>query len=118
MRQVLEAFATFEYKKGIEKVSTDETLLSKMLCVEYKAYFKNLMYRIVLNNGSHRKEQVASMKINFFSVISETEKRRTAREIICFIYLLNKEHVLAHLGDVSITIDTWCEDIKKRAAVI
>ena len=118
MRQVMEAFATFEYKKGIEKVSTDETLLSKMLCVEYKSYFKNLMYRIVLNNGSHRKEQVASMKINFFSVISEAEKRRTAREIICFIYLLNKEHVLAHLGDVSITVDTWCEDIKKRAAVI
>lgn len=118
MRQALEAFATFEYKKGIEKVSTDETLLSKMLCVEYKSYFKNLMYRIVLNNGSHRKEQVASMEINFFSVISEAEKRRTAREIICFIYLLNKEHVLAHLGDVSITVDTWCEDIKKRAAVI
>ena len=121
MRQVLEAFATFEYKKGIEKISTDETLLSKMLCVEYKSYFKNLMYRIVLNNGSHRKEQVASTDINFFSVISETEKRRTAKEIICFIYLLNKEHVLAHLGDlgnVSTTIDTWCEDIKKRAAVI
>lgn len=118
MRQVLEAFATFEYKKGIEKVSTDETILSKMSCVKYKSYFKNLMYRIVLNNGSHRKEQVASMDINFFSMISETEKRRTAKEIICFIYLLNKEHVLAHLGDVSITIDTWCEDIKKRAAVI
>ena len=121
MRQVLEAFATFEYKKGIEKISIDETILSKMLCVEYKSYFKNLMYRIVLNNGSHRKEQVASMDINFFSVISETEKRRTAKEIICFIYLLNKEHVLAHLGDlgnVSTKIDTWCEDIKKRAAVI
>ena len=55
MRQVLEAFATFEYKKGIEKISIDETILSKMLCVEYKSYFKNLMYRIVLNNGSHRK---------------------------------------------------------------
>ena len=121
MRQVLEAFATFEYKKGIDKVSTDEILLSKMLCVEYKSYFKNLMYRIVLNNGSHRQEQVASMEVNFFSVISESEKRRTAKEIICFIYLLNKEHVLAHLrdlGDVSTTLDTWCEDIKKRTAVI
>ena len=67
------------------------------------------MYRIVLNNGSHRKEQVASTDINFFSVISEVEKRRTAKEIICFMYLLNKEHVLAHLrdlGDVSITLNT------------
>ena len=120
MRQALEAFATFEYKKGIEKVSTDEMILVKM-CDKHKAYFKNLMYRIVLNNGSHREEQTRSMEVDFLSVISEAEKRRTAKEIICFIYLLNKEHVLAHLrdlGDVSIKIDTWCEDIKKRAAVI
>lgn len=120
MRQALEAFATFEYKKGIAVISTNEKILSKM-CNEHKSYFKNLMYRIVLNNGSHREEQTRSMEIDFLSVISESEKRRTAKEIICFIYLLNKEHVLAHLhdlGDVSIIIDTWCEDIKKRAAVI
>ena len=117
MRQALEAFATFEYKKGIEAVSTDEMILAKM-CNEHKSYFKNLMYRIVLNNGSHREEQTRSMEIDFLSVISESEKRRTAKEIICFIYLLNKAHLIAHLGDVSITIDKWCEEIKKRAAVI
>lgn len=117
MRQALEAFATFEYKKGIAEVSTDEALLSGM-CDEHKSYFKNLMYRIVLNNGSHREEQAQSMGIDFLSVISEAEKRRTAKEIISFIYLLNKEHMLAHLGDVSSTVDIWCEEIKVRAAVI
>ncbi|MBQ7514684.1 MAG: AAA family ATPase [Schwartzia sp.] len=121
MRQALEAFATFEYKKGIEKVSTDDTLLAGM-CDEHKSYFKNLMYRIVLNNGSHRKEQAQSMEIDFLSVISEAEKRRTAKEIICFIYLLNKAHLLAHLGDnlgdVNNTVDAWCEEIKNRSAVI
>jgi len=117
MRQALEAFSTFEYKKGIAEVSTDETLLSGM-CGEHKSYFKNLMYRIVLNNGSHREEQAQSLEIDFLSVISEAEKRRTAKEIISFIYLLNKEHVLSHLGDVSSTIDIWCGEIKARAAVI
>lgn len=117
MRQALEAFATFGYKKGIAEVSTDETLLAGM-CNEHRAYFKNLMYRIVLNNGSHREEQAQSMEIDFLSVISEEEKRRTAKEIICFIYLLNKAHMLAHLGDVGSTIETWCEEIKVRAAVI
>jgi len=117
MRQVLEAFATFEYKKGIAEVSTDETILAGM-CDEHKSYFRNLMYRIVLNNGSHREEQAQSMEIDFLSVISEPEKRRTAKEIICFIYLLNKAHMLAHLGDVSVTIETWCEEVKARAAVI
>ena len=119
MRQALEAFATFEFKKGIEAVSTDKKLLTGM-CDEYKSYFRNLMYRIVLNNGSHREEQTRSMEIDFLSVISEKEKRRTAKEIICFIYLLNKEHMLAHLDNVSIsvTIDKWCEEIKSRAAVL
>ena len=117
MRQALEAFATFEFKKGIADVSTDETLLAGM-CEEHKSYFKNLMYRIVLNNGSHREEQAQSMEIDFLSVISEVEKRRTAKEIICFIYLLNKAHILAHLGDVSSTIETWCEEVKARSAVI
>ena len=117
MRQALEAFASFEYRKGIVDISTDEALLSGM-CDEHKSYFKNLMYRIVLNNGSHREEQAQSMAIDFLSVISEAEKRRTAKEIISFIYLLNRPHILAHLGDVSSTIDTWCEEIKARAAVI
>ena len=117
MRQALEAFATFEYKKGIVEVSTDETLLAGM-CAEHKSYFKNLMYRIVLNNGSHREEQVQSMEIDFLSVISEVEKRRTAKEIICFIYLLNKAHIIAHLGDVSSTIERWCEEVKARAAFV
>lgn len=117
MRQALEAFATFEYKKGIAEISTDETILSGM-CNEHKSYFKNLMYRIVLNNGSHREEQEQSLKINFLSVISESEKRRTAKEIISFIYLLNKRHMLAHLGDVSKTVEIWCEEIKNRSAVI
>ena len=28
MRQVLEAFSTFQYKKGIEEVSTDRSILA------------------------------------------------------------------------------------------
>ncbi len=117
MRQALEAFATFEYKKGIAEISTDDILLAEM-CEEHKSYFKNLMYRIVLNNGSHREEQTQSMEIDFLSVISEDEKRRTAKEIISFIYLLNKPHVISHLGDVSAAIDLWCDEVKERAAII
>ena len=122
MRQALEAFATFVYKKGIEQVSTDETILAASnMCDEQKSYFKNLMYRIVLHSGSHREEQARNMDIDFLSMISEPEKKRTAREIISFIYLLNNAHILAHLsqlGDVSKTIDEWCEEIKSRSAVI
>ena len=81
MRQVLEAFSTFEYKKGIEAVSTDEKILDLIENRKYQAYFRNLMYRLVLNGGSHKEEQVRAMSdLSFFSHISDAEKRRTASE--------------------------------------
>ena len=114
MRQVLEAFSTFEYKRGIDAVSTDDDIL-KVIETDLQDYFKNLMYRLVLNGGSHRADQVKNMQVDFFSVISESEKRRTAKEVLCFMRLLNAPHVKAHLGaDAMADIDSWCEEIRNR----
>lgn len=38
MRQVLEAFSTFQYKKGIEEVSTDRSILAILPEKEYQSY--------------------------------------------------------------------------------
>ena len=111
MRQVLEAFSTFEYKKGISDLSTDKNIINK-LDDEYQSYFSNLMYRLILNGGSHREETIRSCKLDFFAVISDDEKVRTAKGILCFMYLLNDLHVIAHLGDVSNELDEWCFNIK------
>lgn len=51
------------------------------------------------------------------AVVSTAEKQRTARDIVCFIYLLNPEHVRAHLSGVGVQnfeaeIEKWCNDIK------
>lgn len=57
MRRVLEAFSTFFYKKGIDEISYDPVILSIIDdegCIEY---FKNLMYRLVLNGESHMMER-------------------------------------------------------------
>lgn len=116
MRQMLEAFSTFQYKKGIDKVSTDQNVLAGLPIKEYREYFENLMYRLILNNGSHRLDQTKAMSdYNFFTVISKEEKQRTAKEILCFIYLLNKQHLIAHLDGcdhVETNLSAWCEDIK------
>lgn len=120
MRQVLEAFSTFQYKKGIDNISTDRGILDLLPDV-YQTYFENLMYRLILNNGSHKLDQTKSMyDMNFFAVISESEKQRTAKEILCFIYLLNKKHLLCHLEEckyVEQNLTQWCEDIKCNAGV-
>lgn len=118
MRQVLEAFSTFQYKKGIEEISTDRSILAILPEKEYQSYFENLMYRLILNNGSHRLDQTRSMSdMNFFTVISDSEKKRTAKEILCFIYLLNEKHVLAHLdgcSNVQSNLSKWCNDVKNK----
>lgn len=111
MRQVLEAFSTFEYKKGISEVSTDKNIINK-LDDEYQSYFSNLMYRLILNGGSHKEEETRSGRLDFFTVISDEEKVRTAKDILCFMYLLNNLHVIAHLGDVSEELNKWCDEIK------
>lgn len=114
MRRVLEAFSTFTYRKGIEDVSLDSNVLSAL--GNRSAFFENLMYRLVLHGESHYEEQVYSIRnsYNFLQFISEDEKRKTAKNILCFMYILNPGHILAYLqqeaGAVA-QIKTWAKDI-------
>lgn len=97
MRRVLEAFATFSYKESIEGVSIKDSILD-ILPEPLRNHFKNLMYRLVLHGESHFEEQIQGMRdYGFSQFLTEDEKKRTAQEILCFMYLLNKHHVLAHL---------------------
>ena len=116
MRRVLEAFSTFVYKKGISEVSCDDTILQQIKDKDLVDYFKCLMYRLVLNGDSHMQERVSSLEdISYLEFLSDEARKRTAREVICFIYLLNERHILAHLDgkrNVETNIQQWCEDIK------
>lgn len=97
MRRVMEAFSTFVYKKGIAEISCDDTILQQIGDKDYIDYFKNLMYRLVLNGDSHMLERTNSLDdMDYLNFLSDEERRRTAQEVICFVYLLNKRHVLAH----------------------
>ena len=50
----------------------------------------------------------------FFTVISDEEKVRTAKDILCFIYLLNNLHVIAHIGDASEELNKRCSETKNN----
>ncbi len=111
MRQMLEAFSTFLYRKGPSNISTDEKILSA-IPENTRDYFRNLMYRLLLDGGSHRKGQAQSIKIDFPAITDEAEKKRAARDILCFMYRLNKRHVLAHLGeDTEENLESWYSEI-------
>ncbi|OCN02140.1 hypothetical protein A7X67_12005 [Clostridium sp. W14A] len=116
MRRVLEAFASFSFKKGIEDVSTDERVLELLSDEESKTYYRNLMYRLVLNNESHFKENIQEApEMSFFSHLSSTEKQRTAKDILCFLYRLNKAHILSHLPGTEPDLISWCANMKGNA---
>ena len=120
MRRTLEAFSTFVYKKGIEEISTCDEIIQVLRKedIRYGEYFKSLMYRLVLNGESHSEERVRTMMDDndFFETLTLEEKQRTAKDIICFIYLLNPLHVAAHLNDskkanYQSVIEGWCDKI-------
>lgn len=101
MRRALEAFSTFTYRKSIEKVFYMTSVLETL--GDRSVYFENLMCRLVLHGESHFEEQVYNLHddANFYEFISDSEKQRTAKDILCFMYLLNAHHVEAYLKDIS-----------------
>ncbi len=118
MRRTLEAFSTFVYKKGIDDISISSEILATLGDEQYSDYFSHLMYRLVLNGESHSEERVRTLMDDndFLEMLSITEKQRTAKDIICFIYLLNPNHVRAYLSSAGINdsddvIEAWCKDI-------
>lgn len=115
MRRVLEAFSTFAFRTGIEGISCNEMILDSLPDSKYRVYFENLMYRLVLNGESHFEGTVKSAaNVGFFSAISREEKIRTARDILCFIQLLNPKHISSYFENTEPEIiKKWTENILK-----
>lgn len=93
MRRVLEAFSSFVYNKGIEDLTNNSEIINAM--GDKSTYFSNFMYRLILHGESHYETQISSMHndLDFLDYISETEKQRTARDLLCMLYKLNPIHI-------------------------
>ena len=112
-RRVLEAFATFTFKEGVEKVTLNPRVLALIPDQNQKAYFQNSMYRLALNTESHSQEAVqGSPEMSFFSHLTTAEKQRTARDVLCFMYCVSPAHVLSHLPDAQQDLDNWMKSLK------
>lgn len=116
LRRLLEAFSTFVYRKCIEEISTDEAILE--LCKEFKGFYRNYMYRLVLNNESHFQDRIKNLNdIYYFEQFTPEQLKDTTKKIICFLYLLNPLHIKQHLQDIKDNyeevIKGWLEEIPK-----
>ena len=129
MRRVIEAFSTFLYRKGIEELSTNESIIDGF---DNSEFYKNSMYRLVLHGESHLEEEVKNIGgINyFFQFLDEKNKRETARQMLCLMHILNPLHIRFQLyerdenGDMNKaeekinnkikTIEKWENDFKLK----
>ena len=57
MRKVLEAYATFVYSNSFESAFRDEEVLN-LLPENKRGFYKNFMYRLILNGESHSEERI------------------------------------------------------------
>ena len=111
MRRALEAFSTFIYGTGIAEVSFDPKVVKSL--GNYSKYFENLMYRLVLHGESHFETRIYTIQddLSFSHFISPKEKQRTCKEVLCFMYCLNPDHIESHIPEAIREIKKWMEDI-------
>lgn len=97
MRRVLEAFSTFCYNTGFSQMLQIPGVLNS-IPGDKRNYYKNFMSRLVLNSESHTEESVSTLG-GLLRYYSSEEKKRTARELLIFLYYVNGDHVKAYLGE-------------------
>lgn len=112
MRRALEAFSTFIYGTGIAEVSFDPKVIKSL--GNHSKHFENLMYRLVLHGESHFETHVYAIQdhLSFYRFISEEEKQRTCKEVLCFMYCLNPDHIESHIPKAIREIQKWMADIR------
>lgn len=119
MRQMLEAFSTFKYQKGIDALTNDPEILN-LLDPPFRTYYFNLMYKLVLNGESHLESDAKNLEnLNFFATKSLEEKQRIAKDILGLIYLLDELHFKKHAQHEHTIkverVEKHCNKIKKMA---
>ena len=117
MRRMMEAFSTFMFKSGMEDLFVHDRVATYV--GPLAPYFQTVLSRFVLNDESHLESHVHSLSNNgaLFAEISDNEKRRVAKDVICLLYRYSKDHVEAHLSgefsNFNDNVETWLREIRE-----
>ncbi len=116
LRKLVEMYSTFNYKIGVDELFSKKEILANIEDEELRNYFSNSMVWMPLNADSHTQE-LALQYPNFdtFDLFSEDEQIKVARKIICYLYLIHKNHITSHLSQKEVNkIVDWIADIKNN----
>lgn len=100
LRKTLEAYATFNFRKGISGLVQDDTILKKITDDELRDYFRTRMIRLLLHSESHTEDRAKSFSdYDSFEQFSRSEKVQISKDVISLLYLIDKEHVKAYISN-------------------
>lgn len=114
LRRIMEAYSTFLYKTSGANLFNNDIVLNKIENLSRREFFRNCMIRLFLNTDSHYEEAVKSFNdMNFFNTLPTEKKQEYAKYVLCFLYILNPAHILAHLGNKGSSTE-WSEECLKN----
>ena len=94
MRRLMEAFASFCYNTGFEKMMCNAGVLDSIDPIK-RPYYENFMCRLTLNGESHEEEHVYSLN-TMTRYFSKDEKVQTAKSLLLFLLYINEEHMKSY----------------------
>ena len=95
--------------------------MNKIQDEEFREYYKDLMYKLLLHGDSHMEENMRAIpSYGFEENFDIRTKVKIAKDIIVFLYLLDSVHVEKHLNDDKCVekINIWKKEIKDSFCVI
>lgn len=114
-RRMMEAFSTFEYGRPFDTLVSRDDSLGRVSDPFLRDYFHDFLFKLALHQESHLKDPVIDEgSIDVPDPFSSEGIDRSVRDALCLIYLLNKEHVLAHVSDplAERQFENWIKGIK------
>lgn len=114
-RRMMEAFSTFEYNCPFDELALQEGDRALTHDPFLNEYFHDFQFKLAMHQESHLKDPINSEgSIETPDSFSSEGIDRSIREVLCLIYLLNKEHILAHISDSEAEshFDGWIDRIK------
>ena len=111
MRRLLEAYSSFCYDIGFEKMLRKHDILME-IPEDKRVYYANFMYRLTLNTESHMEENIYTLN-GITARFTKDEKIQTAKSVLLFLLYINKPHLEAYLSEHITEIENWKNDEEK-----
>ena len=111
MRRLLEAYSSFCYNIGFERMLRMDDILIN-IPEDKRNYYANFMYRLTLNTESHMEENMYTLN-GITARFTKEEKIQTAKSVLLFLLYINRPHLTAYLPEHIDEIENWRTDENK-----